>query len=438
MIGQVVGSYRVVRPLGEGGMGAVYLAEHALLGRKAAIKVLLPALSSRQDIVSRFFNEARAATAIADPGIVQIFDVGYHADGSAFIAMELLEGEPLDQRLRRRDRLPPIDALRVARQVAITLAAAHAKGIVHRDLKPENVYLVPDPEVTGGERAKILDFGIAKLAGGTAPGLARPQTGVIVGTPLYLAPEQGRGAGDIDHRADIYALGCVLYHLLVGRPPFTSDAAGDLVAMHLHEAPVPPSAYLPDLGPAIDALVLRCLAKAPADRFASMIDLAAALELAADSAGSAVAPAIHAGYVLGPAVTPLPALNGPSWHPPARSPTTLGGGAGAVIRAAPARSPRGRWFGALAVIVAAIATVWIASQGRRMDTTDPAATPSDRGAAANGSTRSVEGASAGTLVVDAVKVDVPAGDAGGSVDAGVAVRVDEAKPPRCDRRLTGC
>src|SRR6266496_558554 len=127
MIGQVVGNYRVVRPLGEGGMGVVYMAEHSLLGRKAAIKVLLPHLSSRHDIVTRFFNEARAATTIADAGICQVFDFGYHTDGSAFIVMELLEGEPLDQRLRRRDRLPIVDSLRITRQIATTLAAAHAK-----------------------------------------------------------------------------------------------------------------------------------------------------------------------------------------------------------------------------------------------------------------------------------------------------------------------
>ena len=125
-------------------MGAVYLAEHTLLGRRAAVKVLQPNLSSNQDIVQRFFNEARAATAIADPGIVQIFDFGYHTDGSAYIVMEFLEGEPLDSRIKRLGRLAAIDALRILRQVASSLAAAHARGIIHRDLKPENIYLVVD------------------------------------------------------------------------------------------------------------------------------------------------------------------------------------------------------------------------------------------------------------------------------------------------------
>src|SRR5687767_10644103 len=157
MLGSTIGNYRIVRKLGEGGMGAVYLGEHTLLGRTAAIKVLLPMLSARQDVVNRFFNEARATTAIHDPGIVQIFDFGYHTDGSAFIVMEFLEGAPLDVRLQQLGHLHPIDALRIARQLALSLAAAHAKNIVHRDLKPENVFLVPDHEVAGGERVKILD-----------------------------------------------------------------------------------------------------------------------------------------------------------------------------------------------------------------------------------------------------------------------------------------
>ena len=134
-------------------MGTVYLGEHTLLGRKAAIKVLLPSLSANEEIVKRFFNEARAVTRIADPGIVQIFDFGHHTDGSAFIVMELLEGEPMDKRLKRLGKFGLIECLRLMRMICTSLAAAHAKGIVHRDLKPENIYIVSDPAVTGGERA---------------------------------------------------------------------------------------------------------------------------------------------------------------------------------------------------------------------------------------------------------------------------------------------
>src|SRR4029078_2472676 len=136
IVGAVIGNYQLVRKLGEGGMGAVYLGQHQLLGRRAAIKVLLPELSARPDVVNRFFNEARAVTSISDPGIVQVFDFGYHTDGSAFIVMEVLEGEALDARLDTLGSLPVGEALRLARQVASSLAAAHAQHIVHRDLKP--------------------------------------------------------------------------------------------------------------------------------------------------------------------------------------------------------------------------------------------------------------------------------------------------------------
>src|SRR5262245_41204137 len=137
--GTQVGAYRILQQIGAGGMGAVWLAEHTMLGRRAAVKLLHPELSARPEIVTRFFNEARAATAISDPGIVQIFDFGQHTDGSAYIVMELLEGEPLDRRLARHGPLAVGDALRIMRQVASTLGAAHARGIVHRDLKPENI-----------------------------------------------------------------------------------------------------------------------------------------------------------------------------------------------------------------------------------------------------------------------------------------------------------
>ena len=179
---KLIGQYRIVRTLGAGGMGTVYLGEHLLLGRRAAIKTLLAALSSQREIVDRFFNEARAISAISDPGVVQIFDFGYHVDGTAFIVMELIEGESLAARLERLERLPLVEALRLARQLASSLAAAHERGIVHRDLKPGNVFVIRDAEVPGGERTKILDFGICKLGDPDAAGTT--QTGAMLGTPV--------------------------------------------------------------------------------------------------------------------------------------------------------------------------------------------------------------------------------------------------------------
>jgi len=273
--GSQIGAYRVLHQIGEGGMGSVWLAEHAMLGRRAALKVLHPEYSSRQEIVTRFFNEARAATSIGDPGIVQIFDFGLHTDGSAYIVMELLDGEPLDKRLERLGTLDLPDTLRIMRQVASTLGAAHARGIVHRDLKPENIFIVRDPEVAAGERAKVLDFGIAKL-GGDHSGV-KTQTSAVMGTPTYMSPEQCRGAGGVDQRSDVYALGCVLVRLLCGAPPFDGEGIGDIIVKHLTVPPPVPSSLRPGIPPEVDALVLRCLAKDPAERFASGADLAIAI-----------------------------------------------------------------------------------------------------------------------------------------------------------------
>jgi len=276
-VGAPIGGYSLVRQIGEGGMGAVWEGTHAMLGRRAAIKVLLPEYSTRPEIVQRFFNEARAATAISDPGIVQVFDFGFDADGRAYIVMELLEGEALDQRVAKLGVLRVNDALRIMRQVASTLGAAHATGIVHRDLKPANVFLVRDPEVPGGERAKVLDFGIAKLVGEQAH--VKTLTSAVMGTPTYMSPEQCRGAGQVDQRGDVYSMGCMLFVLLAGRPPFNAPGGGEIISMHLTQSAPKVSLFAPKLSNhrAIDALVARCLAKDPAARFASGSELAQAI-----------------------------------------------------------------------------------------------------------------------------------------------------------------
>jgi serine/threonine-protein kinase len=279
LIGDVIGNYEIVEQIGKGGMGVVYLGQHTLLGRRAAIKVLLPIHSARSEIVSRFFNEARAVTQINDPGIVQVFDFGYHSDGSAFIVMELLEGDGMDRRLRKAGRLGVVEVLRLGRMICMSLGAAHAAGVVHRDLKPENIFVVRDPAVPGGERAKVLDFGIAKLAS-DQPGTHQTRTGALMGTPMYMSPEQCRGAGEVDPRSDIYAMGCVLFTMLTGRPPFEGDATGELIVAHLQHEPPVPSTRAPGLTPAVDQLVLRCLAKAPDARFQSMAELVWAIDAA--------------------------------------------------------------------------------------------------------------------------------------------------------------
>src|SRR5215475_4253757 len=245
-------------------MGLVFLGEHTLLGRRAAVKTLLPTVAVNREIVERFFNEARATSALSEPGVIQVFDFGYHVDGTAYIVLELLEGEALSARLDRLGQLPLGDALRFARQIAGSLAAAHARDIVHRDLKPENIFLVRDAETQGGERTKIIDFGVCKMGSGD-PMLT--EVGAMIGTPVYMSPEQCRGSGEVDARSDVYAFGCLLFHLITGRPPFVGDASGELIVAHLQEQPPAASQLVPGLPAEVDGLLQCCLAKAPEDRF---------------------------------------------------------------------------------------------------------------------------------------------------------------------------
>ena len=288
---QFVGNYRITATLGEGGMGKVYAAQHKLLGRPAAIKVLLPQYSSHPELMKRFFHEAKAAAAAKNPGIVEIYDFG-EENGSAFIAMELLEGEDLETRLRRLSRVPLAQALLFTGQIASALAAAHASGIVHRDLKPANVFIVADPQVISGERVKILDFDIAKVSGADADDDNGKQTraGAVMGTPTYMAPEQCRGAANVDARTDLYAVGCILFEMLCGRPPFVGVSSVDLMSAHLRDQPPVPSSIEPSIGPELDALILSLLAKDPDARFQRAVDLDRAMHmlLSGSSAGVVV------------------------------------------------------------------------------------------------------------------------------------------------------
>jgi eukaryotic-like serine/threonine-protein kinase len=360
MEGATIGQYRLVRTIGAGGMGVVYLAEHTLVGRQAAIKVLLPELSLSKDVVARFFNEARAMGAISDPGIVQMYDFGFHTDGCAYIVMELLEGEPLSRRLKRLKRFAPIDALRIVRQVAGSLGAAHAAGVVHRDLKPDNVFIVRDAEAIGGERAKVLDFGIAKLGGDTLRDSTLP--GTVLGTPTYMSPEQCRGVGTLDARSDIYSLGCVMYFLIVGLPPFDHYGIGELISAHMNDQPQPPSARVENLPPGIDELLMRCLAKAPEARFQTMAELQQACDVILNrlsSSGQAFGPsqpdvALPPGFRSAPLIAPNV---GP--HVNADPPTTLS--SAAVVTQPPMPRPRRTWFPvAIGLGIAVVAGVGIA------------------------------------------------------------------------------
>jgi serine/threonine-protein kinase len=278
IVGTNVGRYRILGELSSGGMGEVYRAQHEVLGKEVAIKVLRPELTGDPQQVTRFLNEAKAASAIQHPGIIRIDDYGTTDDGRHFIVMEFLEGETLGSRIRARGKLDENEATQLANGIAGALQAAHAKGIYHRDLKPENVFIVRDPDK--GERPKILDFGIAKLTDVTG----QTQTGALIGTPLYMAPEQARSAAHVDHRADLYSLGCILYEMVVGEPPFLAAGAGELIALHMFEAPTLPRERVPAIKPELQGVIMRLLEKEPADRFQSAADVMSALAGASHAA----------------------------------------------------------------------------------------------------------------------------------------------------------
>jgi serine/threonine protein kinase len=262
VLGTLLGNYRVVERLGEGGMGVVYIGRHETLGHRVVIKVLLPRLSSNREMLQRFFNEAQAATAIRNPGIAQVFDFGVAADNCAYIAMELLDGESLAARLKRR-RIDHRECCRIGRQVANVLHAAHEAGIVHRDLKPDNLFLVPDPEVIGGERVKVLDFGIAKLAGEARAASMKTISNLAMGTPNYMSPEQCRSASAADPRSDVYSLGCILFEIACRRPPFVFASICEIVAAHVHEPPPHPQSIDPDMLSGLSTLIYQMLSKQP-------------------------------------------------------------------------------------------------------------------------------------------------------------------------------
>ncbi|HND12873.1 MAG TPA: serine/threonine-protein kinase [Pseudomonadota bacterium] len=261
---QKIQSYQIVRKLGEGGMGAVYEGLNPQIGRRAAIKVLLPQYTNDKEQVTRFFNEARASNLVRHPSLVDVYECGYAEDGAAFIIMEFLDGETLRARYKRQGPLGPA-VIPIIRQMATALAATHAKNIVHRDLKPDNVMMVADPEVPGGERVKILDFGIAKLLADTGSDAqhVRTRTGTMMGTPVYMSPEQCRGNADVKQPSDVYSLGAMLFEQYAGRPPFVSDGFGELVAMHMFEEAPRLTDVVKGTPPELQQLVASMLAKSP-------------------------------------------------------------------------------------------------------------------------------------------------------------------------------
>jgi serine/threonine-protein kinase len=283
--GQVVGEYQVEGKLGQGGFGAVFKAVHPLIGKVVAIKVLARKFSVDPQMVSRFIAEAKAVNQIRHRNIIDIFSFGQLSDGRHYYVMEYLDGEPLDKLLDRDGKLSLVEALPILRAIARALDAAHAKGIAHRDLKPENVFVARDPD--GGYFPKLLDFGIAKLMAGEDAGKHKTRTGMPIGTPYFMSPEQCRGK-DVDHRTDYYAFGVVAYKLLTGVYPFDADDFMSIMIKQINDEPPPPSSLDPELPAGIDDGIAWLMRKDPGARPPSLITAVQALESAAENSGFAI------------------------------------------------------------------------------------------------------------------------------------------------------
>jgi serine/threonine-protein kinase len=297
-----------------------------------------------------------------------VIDFGWQRD-VAYLVMEHLPGTTVTRAIYQAGRIPAARALWIVREAAIAMAAAHAVNIVHRDLKPDNLFLVPDHN--GGERLKVLDFGIAKLLGDADQGHGLTQTGMIMGTPAYMSPEQCRGAGRVDARTDIYALGCVLFHLLTGRTPFVASTPGDLIALHLTAPPPVPSSVTPGISPELDALVLHCLAKNVDERVQTMRELVGRIdELLAE-----------------PSQLEMTIARAPAPPNVAVASTTMASSAGEVRGGTPAWRG-GLIIGGIVAIGAAITIVALASSGG----TTAAKAPLDAPAAVTAPTAAIDAA----------------------------------------------
>jgi serine/threonine-protein kinase len=349
MIDRVVGNtYRIVEKIGEGGMGTVYRAVDLVLEREVALKAIRPELAREPEIVERFRAEARALARVSHPAIATIYS--FFLDGDElFLAMELVRGRSLSEVLAAEGRLPWERAVRLLSSALVGIEEAHRAGIIHRDLKPDNLMLT---DSAAGERLKVMDFGIARVAG--SGHLTR--TGLLVGTLRYMAPEQIRGE-EVDHRADLYALGAVLFQMLTGQPPFDGPTDFAILRAQIEDPPVPPGSLVPGIPDWLDRAVMRALAKKPDERFADVGEMRCALEIRSSRPEDATRPTLPAPsleelqtVVTPPRPRPIPLIPQiPQTSPPSNPATSY---RPVELRSA---SSRGWWMAFAAVVLIAVA-----------------------------------------------------------------------------------
>lgn len=336
------GKYRILRLLGEGGMGSVYEGENVKIHRKVAIKTLLAAVAGNADVIGRFEREATAAGRIGNPHILEVLDLGEMKDGDRYLVMELLDGEPLSNRIERQGRLSPAELAPLAVQVLEGLGAAHAAGIIHRDLKPDNIFLLKN-HVGIKDYVKIIDFGISKFQplSGDSEGMSMTRTGAVMGTPYYMSPEQASGSRDADLRTDLYALGVILYQAVTGQVPFDAPTFNQLLFKIVLSEPPPVQSVVPEIDEAFASIIARSMARDINARFQTSKEFADALAGWLSSGAAVSVPPPPDRAAMEASATGIPVSRGPhkpnatagSWStsqaglaapPPSRKPVIIG------------------------------------------------------------------------------------------------------------------